>query len=159
MGVLDTLSYLLAGDDTAASRDAAAALMRSYIDCARRTAQLERHAKMAPHTGGAQALERLAAEDADQGLRLRRAVEAAGASLPSMAAELPQRDGLNHWARLVDDLDAHQRCVMQARELALRLAARLPQTAALFESLYRAEAIHCEKLRALIARADPQALD
>lgn len=159
MSVLDTLSRLLTGEDASTSRDAAAGLVQSYIDCVRRAAQLQRHAELAPQACGAQALKRLAAEDAEQGSTLRQAIEVAGIVVPSPVTDVPQGDGLNHWTRLVNDLDTHRRCVMQSRDSALRFAARLPQTAALFESLYRAEASHCEELRALIARADPQALD
>jgi rubrerythrin len=45
------------------------------------------------------------------------------------------------------------------RELAGHFAETLPSTAALFDDLCREETTHCERLRALIARADPQALD
>jgi hypothetical protein len=159
MGVLDTLSRLLAGEEVTTPRDAAAVLVQSYIDCVRRTAQLERHAEMAPQHCSAQALERLAAAEAEQCERLRQAIEVASAPLPPTTAEPLPRGALNHWARLVQDLDAHRRSVLQSRELALRFAAHLPQTAALFDSLCRADAMHCEDLRALIARADPQALN
>lgn len=159
MGVRDTLSRLLAGDATTASREATAALVLSYIDCVRRTAQLERHADMAPQQCSMQALKNLASADAQLCERLRDAVEAAGAAVPPVAPEPPPRGALNHWARLIHDLEAHRLAVQQFRELGLRLAPGFAQTAALFESLCRAEAIHCEDLRGLIARADPQALN
>jgi len=159
MGVFDTLSRLFSGGEAVTPREAAAALVQAYSDCVSRAVQLERHAEMAPQPSGEQALRRLAAEDVAQGVRLRQAIEAAGTHPPLPAAESAPRVGLNHWARLVQDLDAHRRCVLQSRELALRLAARLPHTAALFESLYQTELGHCEELRKLIARADPQALD
>jgi hypothetical protein len=159
MGVLDTLSRLLVCDEVTAPRDATTALVQSYMECVTRAAQLERHAHMAPQHCSVQALERLAEAEAEQCARLRDAIEIAGAPPPPVTAEPSPRGALNHWGRLVQDLEAHRRSVLQYREFALRLTAHLPQTAALFESLCRAEAMHCEELRALIARADPQALD
>jgi hypothetical protein len=158
MSVIDSLSRLFAGAEAVTPREATAALVQAYSDCVWRAVQLERHAEMAPQPHSEQVLRRLAAEDVAQGVRLRQAIEAAGA-FPTPTAEPSPRTGLNHWERLLQDLDAHRRCVLQSRELALRFAARLPQTAALFDTLCRTEGEHCEGLRALIARADPQALD
>src|SRR5574340_566705 len=110
MGVLDTLSRLLDSEDAAMSREAAAALVQSYSDCVGRAAQLERHAKLAPQAWSAHALTRLAAEDTEQGSFLRHAIDIAGITLPPSVTDARERDGLNHWARLVDDLEAHRRC-------------------------------------------------
>jgi len=66
---------------------------------------------------------------------------------------------LNHWARLVSCLDAHRATVEMLREAARTCGDELPATAALFEEWRDIEVMHCERLRALIARADPQALN
>jgi phage shock protein A len=104
-------------------------------------------------------LKQLAAAEEDQRDRLRQALEAVGAPAPPVASELLPRRALNHWARLVQDLEAHQEAVQRFRELAMRFAESFPRTAGLFDELCREEETHCEDLRALIARADPQALD
>ena len=59
----------------------------------------------------------------------------------------------------MQDLEAHRLSARRLRELAVHFAESLPTTAALFDELCREEVTHCERLRTLIARADPQALD
>jgi hypothetical protein len=114
---------------------------------------------MAPQLQSAEALKQLAAAEEDQRDRLRQAIEAAGTPVPPVAPEPLPRGALNHWARLVEDLEDHRSAVQCFRELAIRFAESFPKTAGLFDRLCREEAAHCEDLRALIARADPQALD
>jgi hypothetical protein len=159
MGVFDRLSRLVIGRSGVAAEEAAAALAQSYCDCARRAAQLLRHAGMAPQRQSAEALKQLATAEEGQRDRLRQAIEATGAPVPPVASEPLPRGALNHWARLVQDLEAHRGAVQRFRELAMRFAESFPRTAGLFDELCREEAAHCEDLRALIARADPQALD
>ena len=159
MGVLEKLSRLVIGGNAGTASEAIAALIQSYIDCARCTAQLVRHAELAPQRYSADALRLLASGEAKQLERLRQALEAAGADVPSVSSGSPSRSALNHWARLLQDLEAHRRSTQRLRELAIRFAETFPQTAGLFEGLCREELLHCEDLRTLIARADPQALD
>ena len=134
-------------------------MAQSYCDCTRRAAQLLRHAGMAPQQQSAEGLKQLAAAEEEQRDRLRQAIEAAGAPVPSAAPEPLSHGALNHWARLVQDLEAHRGAVQRFRELAIHFAESIPKTAGLFDVLCREEMAHCEDLRALIARADPQALD
>lgn len=160
MSMLDKLSRLVSGATASATREATAALAEAYLDCGRRAAQLARHAEMSPQAYSTEALKELAAAEEEQHTRLRQALEAAGAPVPSPALPEPVlRGALNHWARLVRDLESHQVAVQRFRQWTMRFAETLPQTAGLFETLCREEIAHCEDLRALIARADPQALD
>lgn len=160
MSMLEKLSRLVTGSTAAATREAAAALAQAYVDCGRRAAELRRHAEMSPQAYSTQALNDLAAAEEEQRTRLQQALEAAGAPVPSSTVPEPlPRGALNHWARLVQDLERHQMAVQHFRQLAMQFAERLPKTAGLFEVLCREEIGHCEDLRALIARADPQALD
>jgi len=159
MGVLHKLSRLVMGGAAAAQEELAAEVAQAYLDCARRAVQLLRHAEMAPQQQSAEALKRLAAGEEEQRRRLRQALEAASAPVPPVAPEPPACGAANHWARLVQDLEAHRAAVQRFRELAMRFAESFPKTAGLFEGLCREEMAHCEDLRALIARADPHALD
>ncbi len=159
MTVLDKLSRFVIGGTASTTRDATAALREAYLQCSRRAAQLARHAETAPQNYSSEALKRLAAQETEQRERLRRALEAAGAPVPTATAETFYRGGLNHWARLVQDLQMHRAAAQQFRELAMRFAEPLPKTAGLFETLSREEVAHCEDLRTLIARADAQAID
>lgn len=157
MGFFDKVSRLV-GSATAASHDAVAALAASYNAAAGRARQLHRHADIAPQSYSANGLRELAALEEEQVLRLKGALQAAGAQVPSIR---PTDDvpAPNHWARLVHDLEAHQLSTNQFRQFAMKFAEQLPQTAELFSVLCHEEQQHCERLRALIARADPQALD
>ncbi|MFI5397165.1 MAG: hypothetical protein ACHQ9S_16630 [Candidatus Binatia bacterium] len=156
---MQKLSRLAIGGDAGTPSEAIAALVQSYIDCARRTAQLEQHAELAPQRYSADALRHLASGEGKQRERLRQALDAAGAGIPSVSSGPPPRGALNHWTRLLQDLEAHRSSTQRLRELAIRFAETFPQTAGLFDELRREEVLHCEDLRSLVARADPQALD
>ncbi len=140
-------------------RLATTALRECYVDCVRRSQLLSRHAEMAPQAYSMEGLRRLAAAEASQAERLRAALQAAGVAIPPPPPDTLPSGALNHWARLVQDLEAHRLAFRRLRELAVRLAASFPSTAELLDQLCREEHEHCEALRALIARADPQALD
>lgn len=159
MGVLEKLSRLVTTGAAAAQRDAIDVLGQCYVDCVQLARQLARHAEIAPQGYSRDGLNDLAGAEEQQARRLGDALRAAGMAPPAVPnAELPA-GALNHWRRLVQDLEAHRASARRLRELATHFAETLPATAELFDALCREEAIHCERLRALIARADPQALD
>lgn len=159
MGVLDRLSRLVAGGEAAARHDAIGALTLCYVECTQRARRLARHAELAPHEYSAEALKELAAADDAQATRVRDALRAAEAEVPTVPEPPLLPGALNLWGRLVHDLEAHQASMRRLRELAMHFAESLPTTATLFDELCREESMHAERLRALIARADPQALD
>jgi hypothetical protein len=159
MGVLDKLSRLVVGGTAADTHDAAAALSACYVACVERAEQLRRHADMAPQEYSAEGLKELATAEDAQAERLRAALAAAGHPLPTIPPVALSTGAPNHWARLVQDLEAHRVSTRKLRELAVHFAETLPTTAELFDELCREEMVHCEKMRTLISRADPQALD
>ena len=159
MSMLEKLSRFVAGSAVATAHDAAAVLRRCHADCAARASQLSRHAEMAPQSQSAEGLAELAAAEGRQAERLREALQAIGETVPMMPPALLPVGALNHWARLVQDLDLHRASAQSLRELAGHFAETLPDTAALFDEMCREEQTHCERLRGLIARADPQAID
>jgi hypothetical protein len=157
MGILDRISRLVTGG--VAAHDATEALRQCYVDCAARARQLARHADVAPQAYSVESLKELAAAEEKQAERLRAALRAAEVLIPSVSTEPPPGHALNHWGRLVQDLEPHRSSMRRLRELAVHFAETLPATAELFDELCREETAHCEQLRTLIARADPQALD
>ena len=159
MSMLERISRLVVGSRAATAHDATGALRQCYVDCVARAAHLSRHAEMAPQAQAAEGLAQLAAAEAKQAERLRDALRAAGEAVPAASAAVRPPGALNHWARLVHDLEAQRSSEQGLRELAVHFAETLPDTAALFDELCREEHVHCERLRGLIARADPQALD
>ena len=66
---------------------------------------------------------------------------------------------MNYWGRLVRDLEAHREAVQLFLEAATEITDEQPETADFLRRLALEEEIHAERLRALIARSDPQALD
>jgi hypothetical protein len=158
MSMLDKLSRWVGGS-SAAAHAATAALTECYVDCLTRARQLAQHAEMAPQDYSTAALNELAAAEEAQAQRLRQALQAVEAEIPAARNGALPAGALNHWARLVQDLEAHRRSMRRLRELAIHFAETFPSTAQLFDDMCREESTHCERLRTLIARADPQALD
>jgi hypothetical protein len=160
MGVLQRLSRLMTGGTEAvAELDAGEALTQCYVDCVRRAHLLSRHAEMAPPGYGTDGLKELAAAEAQQVEQWRNALRAAGVTPPTVADDDLPPGAPNHWARLVQNLQLHRASARRLRELAVHFAESLPATAALFDQLCAEESMHAERLRTLIARADPQALN
>ncbi len=159
MGVLEKLSRLVVGTTTAASHAAIEALQQCYVEAVRQARQLARHAEMAPQHYSVQSLTGLARGEERHVETLRQALRAADTAVPDVPDERPPAGALNHWGRLVQDLEAHRAVVRRMRELAVHFAESQPTAAALFDELCHDETVHCEQLRELIARADPQALD
>ncbi len=159
MGVLEKLSRLVVGGTAAASHAATDALHQCYVGAVQQARQLARHAEMAPQHYSVQTLTELARGEEHHVETLRQALRAADTAVPEVPEERLPAGALNHWARLVQDLEAHRAAVRRLRELAVHFAESQPTAAALFDELCCDEALHCERLRELIARADPQALD
>lgn len=159
MGMLDKISRLVAGGGVAAAHDATQAVRDCYVECVHRAHQLRRHAEMAPQSYSTDALRELAAAEEQQAERLREALRAAGETAPPVPTAALPEGALNHWGRLVQDLERHRPSARRLRELSVHFAESLPATAELFDQLCGEEITHCERLRTLIARADPQALD
>jgi len=158
MSWLDRVSRLMGSASAAASHDAIEALKSCYCACVQRARHLRQHAEAAPQEYSANGLRELAVLEEAQVQRLKDALQAVGTSVHPFQPP-GEVGGLNHWARLVQDLEDHQRSTREFRQLAMKFAESLPETATLFADLCREEQRHCERLRALIARADPQALD
>lgn len=159
MGILERISRFVVGGGGATEHDAKEALLQCYADCVARARQLARHAEMAPQPHAVEGLRELAAAEHKQAERLREALRVSGVVPPTVSDAALPPGALNHWARLVQDLEDHRGSAKQLRELTMQFAETLPDTAALLDELCREEQVHCERLRGLIARADPQALD
>lgn len=143
-----------------ATKDATAVLRDTYADAVRRLQLVERHAVLAPQDYSRKGLE-LVAESA------RRQVEVVRAELRRRSAELPLElaadtapaAATNHWGRLLQDLELHRGAAQRLRELAFHFAEVDADLSKVLEELCQENLRSCERLRELIARADPQALD
>jgi hypothetical protein len=114
---------------------------------------------MAPQEHGREGLERLAAGAREKVDSLRAILRERRLGLPPERSSLTTTGSVNHWSRLVQDLERHRSSSRRLRELAVRFADSHPSVAAFLDKLCQQDMRTCEGLRALIARADPQAFD
>jgi hypothetical protein len=158
MGMLEKLGRFVVGGRNAIE-DPTAALLEAYQDAHERMRMLQEHAALAPQEQSRQVLENLAQEAAQQIDRLRTALRERDIGLVPQPAPAAARASMNHWERLVQDLERHQASSARLRDVAMEFASSHPSAAAFLRRLGEEDARTCERLRHLIARADPQALD
>jgi hypothetical protein len=132
-------------------------LRQLWVDLDRQAHRLARHAKLAPNEAAEMELCRMAAEQSAIADKLRDGVGDKVDSPPPVETAPPA--SLNHWARLVQDLEhmrsQRDRLFDAAKE---RDADDLPLSELLDELAQRIE-VQLSRLRALIARADAQSLN
>jgi len=158
MGMLQKLGRFVVGGRSAIE-DPTEVLRQVYADAYERMLLLRQHADLAPQDYGRQGLETLARAAGQQVERIRALLRERGIGLLPNPPTPPIQPSTNHWARIVRDLERHQALSGRLRELALEFTDSHPSVAAFLGRLCEEDARTCERLRALIARADPQALD
>lgn len=121
---------------------------------------LTRHAALAPHERAARELQSLAEEDERAASLAASRLAAGQGPVPLLVQERAAPDaGLNHWKRLCEDLATHLD-VLSKIELARRQAPKAPSDlGSMVDRVARQEETHVRRLRDLIARADPHALE
>ena len=156
MRVLRQISQVLTGVSPAS--DGIAALGNARRDCLVRAERLRADAARTPYPGAREELLALARMETDLAHRIS---ELLAGRVRGSADALRARSecGRNHWARLVARLEDHRAAVHGYRDCATRLTETAPAIARAFERLSTTQATLCVRLRALIARADPQAID
>jgi hypothetical protein len=159
MSLLQTVSRFVVGGASAV-KDPAAGLRQAYGDAVQRRALLEQHADLAPQEYSRKVLSTLEKSARQQADTIRSALRQRDIGLPlEPPAPTAAPASMNHWARLVEDLELHRAAVLRLRELAFHFADADPDVAKFFEELCQEDLRSCERLRVLIARADPQAHD
>jgi hypothetical protein len=154
----DALGRLVSGEQYTVTHEAIPELQKAHAGLRERAALMREHAEAAPNQLSQQELSRLAEEDDGEAKRLAEALEALGAEVPHIVP-VPPVGSLNHWERLVQDLEAHRGAMRRLREEAVHFAETVPQTGALFDRLCQLEEAHALRLRDLIARTDALALN
>jgi hypothetical protein len=157
MSWADRLLRLAIGDPKDEVVEQLARMHQRAVDQGRR---LEAYAAQAPNAAAETELQALAAERRTQVDGLAAALQVSNAPEPSAGPPIvPNGAARNHWARLVAALEA---CRTERAET-LRATPRLleldPTLAPVLESSLRSLDAELLALRALIARADPQALN
>lgn len=158
MSMLQKLGRFVVGGRDAVD-DPSEVLRQIHADAVERMLLLQQHAEMAPQEYSREGLETLAAAAREQVDSLRATLRERGLGLPPEPSHSTGGDPINHWARLVQDLERHRTSSRRLRELAVRFADSHPSVAAFLDQLCQQNLRACGRLRVLIARADPQALD
>ncbi len=156
--MLEKLGRFVVGGRNAIE-DPAAILREAYQDAYERMYMLQEHADLAPQEHSRQALESLAQGARQQIERLRSALRERDIGLDPQPSPAAPRASMSHWERLVQDLERHQASSARLRDFAIEFASSHPSVAEFLRRLCEEDARTCERLRSLIARADPQALD
>lgn len=145
---------------SSAVQDPAGVLRQVYAGAVQRLALLEQHAELSPQEYSRKGLSTLAKSARQQVDAIRSVLRQRGVGLPPEPAALASSSAsMSHWARLVQDLELHRTSVQRLRELAFHFADTDPAIAQFLEQLCQEDLRSCERLRVLIARADPQALN
>jgi hypothetical protein len=158
MGMLQKIGRFVVGGRDAVE-DPTEALRQAYADACERMLLLQRHAELAPQAYSQEALRNLAQAAAKQIERIRALLRERDIGLVPELSTTATTTSMNHWARLVQDLERHQASSARFRDLAVEFGDSHPSVAEFLDRLCQEDARTCERLRALIARADPQALD
>jgi len=153
MGMLDGFRRLLGG----AEIDAEEALRQAYRDATERLELIQGSAAAAPQQASERELQRIAELGAAQVEQLATALRQRKMVVPR-AKSAPADPALNHWGRLVRDLERHRHAGRTLHDRWIRFNEDDGSLAALFHQLKESCEEQCRALRTLIARADPQAL-
>jgi rubrerythrin len=130
-----------------------------YTAARHRQQQLRQQAEMAPHDAGRQGLLRIAEEEREVAEHLRRIIQSLGSFAGEVSHAPEQLGALNYWGRLVQVLEAHREAIKALLDEATRITDGQPELADELRAVARLEEGHAVRLRALIAKSDPQALD
>jgi hypothetical protein len=149
----------MGGGNSRIDAQARSELVACHTRLIKRWRALEQCASLAPTDSVEGELTSLAAEERSMAERLATALAEAGVPAPRAHEEPPSLAGNNHWARLTRSLDDHRAARRNFLELSIRLSDIDRQLANVLRDLCAEEVAHLERLRDMIARADPQALD
>lgn len=159
MQALDALARMLTGTPRSTAKTAVTAIRELYRRTAERARQLARHAARTPHEAGRRELEALALAEREHADRMRRKVLALGGFPGDALDSEPRADAPSYWGRLVLDLEAHRDAVRDLLDAATAVTDSDLETALFLRQLAHEEDAHALRLRALIARSDPHALN
>jgi hypothetical protein len=132
-------------------------LLDSYREEARLARQIRAHADRSPHPAGRQWLRTAVAEQERIVQLLRDKIEALGGT-PVDEISLV-KEGKNHWARVVHDLEDNQARERYYNEQVIYWDPDVPDAASFFLTLQQEKLRLNAKLREIAVRADPHALN
>ncbi len=156
MALLDTFRGFLESDEQAHKRinGGLQNLFRGFVERANR---LDQTAAQAPAESMANDLRKLAQAHRETGELIKAALESRRSAAPTAIAVATRPTEVNHWARIVEDLEEFHNGRDQIMDMGNDIVETCPELTDLFESLTLTMTDHVGRLRREIARADPQA--
>jgi hypothetical protein len=128
-------------------------------DLRRQAVALGEHAELAPNQHAERGLRRMAVDQGAAADHLRAVLDRRGLTLANGTAETAPASTDSHWARLVQDLEGMQAVRRRALELTITISDAEGDLVAALAEVSRTVETQLGRLRGLIARADPQALN
>lgn len=159
MSLLNRLKAFFSDEETRDAHDLLPRVREFYTAAVHRETQLRQQAEMAPHAAGRDALRQLAEEEKAIADDLRQIIQQLGSFAGEVVRAPEPLGALNYWARLVQSLEAHQEAIRAMLDESVLITDGQPQMADALRQLARREDQHSSRLRGLIAKSDPQALD
>lgn len=120
--------------------------------------RIDEHAEQAPTKLVERRLRAMAVEDRNSAAVLREALRVVG-TVPASPPKFAGPSGLNHWARLVRDLEFHEDITASLVPLANDVEEHSAALATALRSIHEQQQRQVLEIRDLIARADAQALN
>lgn len=159
MSLLQGLKSLFRSEEERDAHDLLSTVRGFYVDSRHREQQLRHQSEMAPHAAGRDGLLELAGEETEVAERLRQIILGLGSFAGEVNRPAEPLGALNYWGRLAQSLEAHKEAVNALRDEATLITDGLPEVADELRLLARFEESHASRIRGLLAKADPQALN
>lgn len=135
---------------------AADILTRRYIEESQHVARLTAHAQRMQYPQFRLKLLAIVAEEIEHVNLIAEKLEQMGARPPDVPAI--STGAKNSWQYLLDDLTEQQRCAEELFDQARSIREEFPDIAELLERIHRDGKRHCEIIRDMLMRSDPQSL-
>jgi hypothetical protein len=158
MALLSAFRSIIETDEQA-KRQVDARLQSLHRRFLEHAARLDLSAAQAPTASAESDLRNLSADHRHSADLVKDALIARRASVPAGTSAVAPATGINHWARATEDLAALQQAHGEVLDAAAAILETHPELTDLFETLIRRTSEHITRVRNLIARADPQALN
>ena len=130
-------------------------LRARYADERQHAARFVLHAQKMHYPQFREALLRIAADESKHAERIAEKIHEFGGSLPP-EPEVSSSLG-NSWRYLLDDLEEERRCAGELESDRLSVASDYTDVGELLEHIDEDERKHCDEIRGMLMRSDPQA--
>jgi rubrerythrin len=130
-------------------------LRQRYVDEKQHAARLNQHAEKMRYPQFREALRRIAADESKHADWIAKKIQALGGMLPPVTEVRSQQK--NSWQCLLEDLEEERRCSADLEDDMLAIRSDYPDVDELLGRIDEEERKHCDEIREMLMRSDPQA--